>query len=111
MITSRIGNRREHCNSGAEALHPWRGLIVSALWPEPIPFLGGDNMDLALAYMLQARLEAEGKSLDAWQFLALVNAAAGARSPCSRTPAWRKRRSQFPRAAQNTPAHSAGSCE
>jgi molecular chaperone DnaK (HSP70) len=37
--------------------------------------LGGDNMDLALAYTLQARLEAEGKSLDAWQFLALVHAA------------------------------------
>ena len=37
--------------------------------------LGGDNMDLALAYALQARLEAEGKSLDAWQFLALVHAA------------------------------------
>ncbi len=36
--------------------------------------LGGDNMDLALAYTLQARLEAEGKSLDAWQFLALVHA-------------------------------------
>jgi molecular chaperone DnaK (HSP70) len=35
--------------------------------------LGGDNMDLALAYTLQARLEAEGKSLDAWQFLALVH--------------------------------------
>ena len=41
--------------------------------------LGGDNMDLALAYMLRARLEAEGKSLDAWQFLALVHAAARAK--------------------------------
>ena len=41
--------------------------------------LGGDNMDLALAYMLQARLEAEGKSLDAWQFLALVHAASQAK--------------------------------
>jgi len=37
--------------------------------------LGGDNMDLALAYTLQARLEAEGKPLDAWQFLALVHGA------------------------------------
>ena len=37
--------------------------------------LGGDNMDLALAYTLQAKLEAEGKSLDAWQFAALVHAA------------------------------------
>ena len=41
--------------------------------------LGGDNMDLALAYTLQARLEAEGKSPDAWQFLALVHAAARAK--------------------------------
>jgi Hsp70 protein len=37
--------------------------------------LGGDNMDLALAYALQVRLEAEGKALDAWQFLALSHAA------------------------------------
>ncbi|MDO9714099.1 Hsp70 family protein [Paracraurococcus lichenis] len=41
--------------------------------------LGGDNMDLALAYTLQARLEAEGKALDAWQFLALVHAASHAK--------------------------------
>ena len=41
--------------------------------------LGGDNMDLALAYTLQAGLEVEGKSLDAWQFLALVHAAARAK--------------------------------
>ncbi len=41
--------------------------------------LGGDNMDLALAYAVQARLEAEGKSLDSWQFLALVHAASAAK--------------------------------
>ena len=41
--------------------------------------LGGDNMDLALAYTLQAKLETEGKSLDAWQFLALVHAASRAK--------------------------------
>ena len=41
--------------------------------------LGGDNMDLALAYTLQAKLEAEGKSLDAWQFLALTHAASRAK--------------------------------
>ncbi len=41
--------------------------------------LGGDNMDLALAYMLQAKLDAEGKSLDAWQFLALSHAAGRAK--------------------------------
>jgi hypothetical protein len=41
--------------------------------------LGGDNMDLALAYTVQAKLEAEGKSLDSWQFLALVHAASQAK--------------------------------
>jgi hypothetical protein len=41
--------------------------------------LGGDNMDLALAFALQAKLEAEGKSLDSWQFLALVHAASKAK--------------------------------
>ena len=41
--------------------------------------LGGDNMDLALAYALQARLEADGKALDGWQFLALVHAASRAK--------------------------------
>lgn len=41
--------------------------------------LGGDNMDLALAYALQARLESEGKSIDQWQFLALVHAASNAK--------------------------------
>jgi len=41
--------------------------------------LGGDNMDLALAYTLQAKLDADGTSIDAWQFLALVHAAAQAK--------------------------------
>src|SRR5262249_17278358 len=41
--------------------------------------LVGDNMDLALAYMLQARLDAEGTSLDTWQFLTLVHAASRAK--------------------------------
>jgi molecular chaperone DnaK (HSP70) len=41
--------------------------------------LGGDNMDLALAYTLQSKLEAAGKSLDQWQFLALVHAASRAK--------------------------------
>src|SRR5207237_7446222 len=41
--------------------------------------LGGDNMDLALAYTLQAQLEAEGKSIDSWQFLSLVHAASRAK--------------------------------
>lgn len=41
--------------------------------------LGGDNMDLALAYALKARLEGAGKTLDHWQFLALVGAARAAK--------------------------------
>jgi molecular chaperone DnaK (HSP70) len=41
--------------------------------------LGGDNMDLALAYALQTKLEAAGKTLDSWQFLALVHAASKAK--------------------------------
>jgi hypothetical protein len=41
--------------------------------------LGGDNMDLALAYALRAKIEAEGKTIDHWQFLALVHAAANAK--------------------------------
>lgn len=41
--------------------------------------LGGDNMDLALAYTLQAKLEGEGKTVDSWQFLALVHAASKAK--------------------------------
>ena len=35
--------------------------------------LGGDNMDLALAYRVKAKLEAEGKSLQPWQIQALTH--------------------------------------
>ena len=41
--------------------------------------LGGDNMDLALAYTLQAKLEVAGKTIDGWQFLALIHAASAAK--------------------------------
>ena len=41
--------------------------------------LGGDNMDLALAYTLRAKLEADGKSISDMQFLALVHAAGKAK--------------------------------
>ena len=41
--------------------------------------LGGDNMDLALAYTLRAKLEAQGKTIGDWQFLALVHAAGKAK--------------------------------
>jgi hypothetical protein len=36
--------------------------------------LGGDNMDLALAYAVSQRLAAESRKLDAWQFTALTHA-------------------------------------
>ncbi|MFO7157145.1 MAG: Hsp70 family protein [Pseudomonadota bacterium] len=35
--------------------------------------LGGDNMDLALAYAVRARLEQQGQKLDDWQLRALVH--------------------------------------
>jgi hypothetical protein len=35
--------------------------------------LGGDNMDLALAYTVRAALEAVGTTIDEWQFLALTH--------------------------------------
>lgn len=41
--------------------------------------LGGDNMDLALAYHLRSALAASGTTLDAWQTRALVHAARGAK--------------------------------
>ena len=41
--------------------------------------LGGDNMDLALAYTLRAQLEDAGKTIDDWQFLSLIHAASVAK--------------------------------
>ncbi|HYE35329.1 Hsp70 family protein [Methylocaldum sp.] len=35
--------------------------------------LGGDNMDLALAYVLKTKIEAEGKRLEPWQIQALMH--------------------------------------
>jgi hypothetical protein len=35
--------------------------------------LGGDNMDLALAHGVRQKLEAEGRTLDTWQLLALAH--------------------------------------
>ena len=41
--------------------------------------LGGDNMDLGLAYALQAKIDDEGHELDDWQFLSLVQSAGQAK--------------------------------
>lgn len=49
--------------------------------------LGGDNMDLALAYALRAQLEGDGKNLDDWQFLALIQAAGRAKIALFENPA------------------------
>ena len=41
--------------------------------------LGGDNMDLALAYTLRSQLETAGKTIDEWQFLSLIHTASAAK--------------------------------
>ncbi|MCY4045563.1 MAG: Hsp70 family protein [Cellvibrionales bacterium] len=41
--------------------------------------LGGDNMDLALAYRVKAQCEAEGKKIDTWQVNAITTACASAK--------------------------------
>ena len=41
--------------------------------------LGGDNMDLALAYTLRSQLEDAGKTIDDWQFNCLIHAASVAK--------------------------------
>jgi hypothetical protein len=41
--------------------------------------LGGDNMDLALAHLVRAKLSQEGKELDRWQMNALTHASRAAK--------------------------------
>ncbi len=41
--------------------------------------LGGDNMDLALAVAVRAKLESDGKKLDSWQLTALTHACRAAK--------------------------------
>jgi len=41
--------------------------------------LGGDNMDLALAHVVKAKLEAQGKEIDRWQMVALMHACRAAK--------------------------------
>ncbi len=41
--------------------------------------LGGDNMDLALAHTVRARLESEGHKLDHWQFASLAHSCRAAK--------------------------------
>ena len=48
--------------------------------------LGGDNMDLALAYGVARKLAAEGKQLDAWQIRALAHACRNAKETLLNDP-------------------------
>lgn len=48
--------------------------------------LGGDNMDLALAYSIRQRLKTEGKDLDAWQTNALIHASRAAKEQLFASP-------------------------
>ncbi|HEY2517166.1 MAG TPA: Hsp70 family protein, partial [Polyangiaceae bacterium] len=48
--------------------------------------LGGDNMDLALAHVVRAKLEAQGKEIDRWQMVALTHAARAAKELLSNDP-------------------------
>ncbi len=52
--------------------------------------LGGDNMDLALAYAVNQRLTADGKKLDAWQFNALTFACRQAKEAMFADPKMKK---------------------
>ncbi|MEI7731755.1 MAG: Hsp70 family protein [Verrucomicrobiota bacterium] len=52
--------------------------------------LGGDNMDLALAYAVNQRLTAEGRKLDAWQFNALTFACRQAKEQMYADPKLKK---------------------
>jgi molecular chaperone DnaK (HSP70) len=52
--------------------------------------LGGDNMDLALAYALNQKLAATGKTLDAWQLGALTHACRQAKEQLFSNPATEK---------------------
>ncbi|BDG10673.1 Hsp70 family protein [Anaeromyxobacter paludicola] len=49
--------------------------------------LGGDNMDLALAYALQRKLAAQGRQLDRWQVQALTHGARQAKEALFGDPA------------------------
>ncbi|MFA5921637.1 MAG: Hsp70 family protein [Methylococcaceae bacterium] len=48
--------------------------------------LGGDNMDLALAYTVKAKLEKDGKRLEPWQVQALTHSCRDAKEKIFNTP-------------------------
>jgi molecular chaperone DnaK (HSP70) len=61
--------------------------------------LGGDNLDLALAVAVQARLKSEGTKIDSWQFQVLTHACRSARRRCWAPSPPRRCRSRSPAAA------------
>ena len=63
--------------------------------------LGGDNMDLALARLLQQRLEGAGHKVDTWQLHGLWHQAGSRRNRCSATPPTRSGPSRCSAAARS----------
>ena len=71
-----IGRLQPYCDlpeGWCPGPQPHQGVLVSIL---PV---GPDNMDLALAYALRAKLEADGKSISDMQFLSLTHSAGKAK--------------------------------
>jgi molecular chaperone DnaK (HSP70) len=52
--------------------------------------LGGDNMDLALAYGVARKLASQGTQLDAWQTRALAHACRASQGALLSDPTWRR---------------------
>ena len=65
--------------SAVEAVESDGGLELRRVAVGDHILLGGDNMDLALAHVAKARLEAEGHELDPWQLHALMHASRAAK--------------------------------
>jgi hypothetical protein len=65
--------------SAVEAVESDGGLELRRVAVGDHILLGGDNMDLALAHVVKAHLEAEGHELDDWQLHALMHASRAAK--------------------------------
>jgi hypothetical protein len=65
--------------SAVEAIESEGGLELRRVAVGDHILLGGDNMDLALAHLAKAQLEAEGHELDGWQLHALMHASRAAK--------------------------------
>jgi hypothetical protein len=65
--------------SAVEAVESEGGLELRRVAVGDHILLGGDNMDLALAHVAKAHLEAEGHELDGWQLHALMHGSRAAK--------------------------------